>query len=202
MITGGAWCLFAFLVLNNISMKVLNTFKIFVKIFNPPYKPNTSSGWFQISVHSPEALLLLALAWCCLLPHGENSLRLIQQCGETQTLALLQLLPLRESKQQWVLFYLASAHKVLAVQWQPAPVCWWTTRRLVFWPVAKKKSFDKIQICIRCMVLPLGYSQGIFPDLMGVRRWGLNLKWVRLRTLGQLSLQFLIACQYSKNLRQ
>ena len=51
----------------------------------------------------------------------------------------------------------------------------------------KKKALTKIQICIRCMVLPLGYSQGIFPDLMGVRRWGLNLKWVGLRTLGQLS---------------
>lgn len=82
-----------------------------------------------------------------------------------------------------------------ATQWQPAPAwllpCWCSG-------LLHKRTLTKVQIYIRCMVLPLGYSQEIFPDLMGVQ---FEMIWVE-DTLASYPLQFLTVTQYPKDLRQ
>ena len=107
--------------------------------------------------------------------------------------AVLQLLPLREPSDDWVFSTLSHCHKLPAIYWQPA----WPAGVLVL-ACCKKKDIDDIQIYIRCMMLPLGYSQGIVPDLMEVQ---LKMIWI-VDTLASYPLKFLRVTQYPRDLGQ
>ena len=108
----------------------------------------------------PSSLLLATLSGCFPFPsstHPEPALIFPHPSAHASS---LQLLPLRGSKQQGALFYLItvlptslpSSGNQLQHGW-PA---------FLFWPVTEK-DIDQSHICVRCMVSPLGYSQGISP---------------------------------------
>lgn len=82
-----------------------------------------------------------------------------------------------------------------ATQWQPAPAWLLPCSCSV---LLQKRTLSKVQIYIRCMVLPLGYSQELFPDLMRVQ---FEMIWVE-DTWASYLLQFLTVTQDPKDLRQ
>lgn len=94
---------------------------------------------------------------------------------------------MREFEHQLVLFYLISEPPPSGNQHQHG----WPA--FILWPVAKR-DIDQIQIYFRCMVLPLGYRQGMYPDLMGLQ---LEMIWVE-NTLASYLPVVLTVIQYPK----
>lgn len=190
--------MFAFLVgKESGEYRIRESFLYFQNIsFNPHCQPGGSSGWFQIWVDTPSALSLLVSCMGSVSSHTArtSSDLAFPVCWPKPThQAVLQLLPLREPSDDWVFSTLSHCHKLPAIYWQPA----WPASVLVL-ACCKKKDIDDIQIYIRCMMLPLGYSQGIVPDLMEVQ---LKMIWI-VDTLASYPLKFLRVTQYPRDLGQ
>lgn len=168
--------------------------------FSPPIKPNRSSGWFQTGVRRfsvplghPELVLSLPVVL-----HNQKSQTNLSPYIDWPKptlvgLSLLQLLLLREFK-QLAPFYTFTVHQTSPLSSGSQLQLGWSV--FMFWPVTKK-DIDQIWMCVRCMVPPLGYSQGVSPDLMGVQLD--DLGWQCLATY---PLTFLMITQCPKQLGQ